>query len=61
MAETSKPEVKPKTIEVFAMQAVYGRLNHPYTHVWFDAGYSVDHVKDEWTQGQIDAGKLKII
>jgi hypothetical protein len=52
---------KPKTIEVHDMLAVHGRLNHPYTHVWFDTGKKVPHVLDAWCQGQIDADKLKIV
>lgn len=54
------PEVLSKTIEVFSMQAVYGPLNHPYTHHWFDT-FATDHVMDDWCKSQIDGGKLVIV
>lgn len=52
---------KAKAIEVFEMQAVHGLLIHPYTHTRFVPEKSLPHEIDNWTQGQIDAGKLKIV
>lgn len=54
MAE--KKEAKPQMI-----QAVYGRMVDPHTGLSFDTKPCELFKMTPWIQGQIDAGKLKLL
>lgn len=54
-AAAPKPNVK-------RLRGVHGRIEHPYTHVWFDTdGDGKKHDVDSWVQAQLDGGKLAIV
>lgn len=49
-----------KKIDVVSLIGVHGRIQHPYTLVWFDREKGVDHVIDEWVKTQMDGGKITL-
>lgn len=52
---------KPKTVQLFDMQAVHGLLIHPYTGTRFVKDKKVPHEKDRWCESQIEGGKLALV
>lgn len=55
--DTAPAEKAPKTAYVVA---VHGKMLHLFTNVWITADPKKMEL-DEFVQGQIDAGKLKIV
>jgi len=57
----TQPAVQPTKAEAPVqkrIRAVHGRMQHPFTLVWFDTESSKKVEVDSWTTIQLQAGKL---